>query len=199
MAITKIIARKGRLETGINYILNGDKTENKILTAHLNCDPGFECQEMMDMKRAVGKLDGIQYYHIVQSFKPGEITPELALKIATEFAKEYLSGYEAVIGTHVDRGHIHSHILFNSVSTETGEKYHSNSKSYYKQIRSISDRLCRAHGLSVIINGESAQSVSYIEWLRQSKGQPTLYFRKNWTAAIPVPYDSSSQKRGHAI
>jgi hypothetical protein len=174
MAITKILARKGRLETGVNYILNGDKTENKILTAHLNCDPGFECQEMMDTKRAVGKLDGVQYYHMVQSFKPGEITPELALKIATEFAKEHLSGYEVVIGTHVDRGHIHSHILFNSVSAETGEKYHSNAKNYYKQIRSISDRLCRAHGLSVIINGESAKSVSYIEWLRQSKGQPTF-------------------------
>jgi hypothetical protein len=129
---------------------------------------------MLDTKRAVGKLDGVQYYHMIQSFRPGEITPELALEIATEFAKEHLSGYEVVIGTHVDRGHIHSHILFNSVSVETGEKYHSNAQSYYRQIRAISDRLCREHGLSVILEGESSKAVSYVEWLRRSKGQPTF-------------------------
>ena len=129
---------------------------------------------MMVTKKAVGKPDQRQCYHIVQSFKPGEITPELAIEIAKEFAKEHLSGYEVVIGTHVDRHHIHSHILFNSVNADTGEKYHSTQQSYYQQIRAISDRLCREHGLSVIMSGEPAKAVSYIEWLRQSKGQPTF-------------------------
>ena len=174
MAVTKILARKGRLDVGINYILNGDKTEERVLTAHLNCDPGRECRQMLDTKRAVGKMDGVQYYHVIQSFKPGEITPELALEIAKEFAQEHLPGYETVIGVHVDREHIHAHLIFNSVNTETGEKYHSNAQSYYQQIRAISDRLCREHGLSVIMQGESARAVSYIEWLRQSKGQPTF-------------------------
>ena len=174
MAITKILARKGRLDISINYILNGDKTEERVLTAHLSCDPGRECRQMLDTKRAVGKTDGVQYYHIIQSFKPGEITPELALEIAKEFAQEHLSGYETVIGVHVDREHIHAHILFNSVNADTGEKYHSNAQSYYSQIRGISDRLCREHGLSVIMQGESARAVSYIEWLRQSRGQPTF-------------------------
>ena len=79
-----------------------------------------------------------------------------------------------VIGVHVDREHIHAHMIFNSVNADTGEKYHSNAQSYYQQIRAISDRLCREHGLSVIMRGESSKAVSYIEWLRQSKGQPTF-------------------------
>ena len=174
MAVTKILARKGRLDVGINYVLNGDKTQERVLTARLNCDPGRECRQMLDTKRAYGKEDGVQYYHIIQSFKPGEITPEQALEIATEFAKEHLPGYETVIGVHVDKEHIHAHLVFNSVNADTGEKYHSNAQSYYQQIRATSDRLCREHGLSVIMEGESAQAVSYIEWLRQSRGRPTF-------------------------
>ncbi len=174
MAVTKILARKGRLDVGIRYVLNGDKTEDQILTAHLNCDPGRECRQMLDTKRAYGKEDGVMYYHIIQSFKPGEVTPEQALEIATEFAKEHLPGYETVIGVPVDREHIHAHLVFNSVNADTGEKYHSNAQSYYQQIRATSDRLCREHGLSVIIEGSSGRAVSYIEWLRQSKGQPTF-------------------------
>lgn len=174
MAVTKILARKGRLDVGIRYVLNGDKTEEHVLTAHLNCDPGRVCRQMLDTKRAYGKEDGVQYYHIIQSFKSGEVTPEQALEIATEFAKEHLPGYETVIGVHVDRAHIHAHMVFNSVNADTGEKYHSNAQSYYQQIRATSDRLCREHGLSIIMEGSSGKAVSYIEWLRQSKGHPTF-------------------------
>ena len=67
MAVTKILARKGRLDIGIKYVLNGDKTEDHVLTATLNCDPGREYRQMMDTKQAVGKTDGVQYYHIIQS------------------------------------------------------------------------------------------------------------------------------------
>ncbi len=174
MAVTKILARKGRLDVGVSYVLNGDKTQERVLTAHLNCDPGRECRQMLDTKQDYGKMDGVQYYHMIQSFKPGEITPELALEIATAFAQEHLPGFETVIGVHVDRQHIHAHILFNSVNADTGQKYHSNAQSYYQQIRATSDRLCREHGLSVIMEGGPSQAVSYIEWLRQSKGQPTF-------------------------
>ena len=173
MAITKILARNSGLKQAIEYVLNGDKTQEQVLTAHLNCDPGFEYQQMMDTKRELGKLDGRQCYHIIQSFVPGEITPELALQIATEFATEYLAGYQVVIGTHTDRHHIHSHILFNSVNDATGEKYHCSKSEYFQQIRAVSDRLCQEHGLSVIMQGDGQKSMSYIEWLRQSKGQPT--------------------------
>lgn len=173
MAITKILSRNSGLKQAIEYVLNGDKTQEHVLTAHLNCDPGFEYQQMMDTKRELDKLDGRQCYHIIQSFVPGEITPELALQIAMEFATEYLAGYQVVIGTHTDRHHIHSHILFNSVNDATGEKFHCSKSEYFQQIRAVSDRLCREHGLSVIIEGDGQKSISYIEWLRQSKGQPT--------------------------
>ena len=108
MAITKILARKGRLDVGIRYVLNGDKTQEQILTAHLNCDPGRELRQMLETKRAVGKEGGVQYYHLIQSFQPGEVTPELALEIAREFAEEHLPGYQTVIGIHVDKEHIHA-------------------------------------------------------------------------------------------
>ena len=173
MAITKILAKNSRLDVLIRYVTNQDKTEELVLTAYLNCDPGHAYQQMMDTKRAVGKTDGRQAYHIIQSFAPGEITPELAFELAQEFAKEHLAGYQVVIGTHVDRRHIHSHIVLNSVNMDTGAKYVSTRQNYYAQIRAISDRLCREHGLSVIIQGDGQKSMSYIEWLRQSKGQPT--------------------------
>lgn len=174
MAVTKILARKGRLDVGVRYVLNGDKTEEQVLTASQGCSTEHAVSRMMKTKRHYRQMDGVQYYHLIQSFKPGEVTPELALEIAREFAAEHLSGYQAVIGVHVDKEHIHAHTIFNSVNADTGEKYHSNARSYYSQIRAISDRLCREHGLSVIMEGKGEKAVSYIEWLRQSRGQPTF-------------------------
>ena len=174
MAVTKILAGRGRLDPAVRYVLNEDKTQEQVLTARLNCDPGREVRQMLETKRDYGKEGGVQYYHMIQSFQPGEVSPELALGIAREFAAEHLTGYQTVIGVHVDKEHTHAHILFNSVNTDTGEKYHSNAQSYYRQIRAISDRLCREHGLSVIVQGAPSRAVSYIEWLRQSKGQTTF-------------------------
>ena len=191
MAITKILPRNGGLKSAIAYVLNRDKTDEQILTAHLNCDPGHAYQQMMDTKRELGKMDGRQCYHIIQSFVPGEITPALALEIATEFAKEHLAGYQVVIGTHTDRHHIHSHILFNSVNDETGEKYHCSRQDYYRQIRAVSDRLCWEHGLSIIMQGETGKSMSYIEWLRQSKGQPT--YRSMLEADLRVAMEDANE------
>ena len=174
MAVTKILARKGRLDVGVRYVLNGDKTNEQILTASQGCSTEHAVSRMMKTKQHYRQTDGVQYYHIIQSFKPGEVTPELALEIAREFAAEHLPGYQAVIGVHVDKEHIHAHTIFNSVNADTGEKYHSNARSYYSQIRATSDRLCREHGLSVVMESKAEKAVSYIEWLRQSKGQPTF-------------------------
>ena len=174
MAVTKILARRGGLAQAIAYVVNGDKTEEQVLTATQGCSIKSACAEMQDAKIRWNKTDGVQLYHIIQSFRPGEIEPELALEIAQEFVREHLPGYQAVIGIHTDREHIHAHIAFNSINQLTGEKYHSNARSYYQQIRAISDWLCREHGLSVIVQGAPARSVSYIEWLRRSRGQPTF-------------------------
>lgn len=176
MAVIKILARKGPPADGISYILNDGKTKGQTLTAYLNCDPGQAARQMMDTKEAYGKTGGVQYYHVIQSFKPGEVTPELALKIAKELAEEQLSGFETVIAIHVDKNHVHAHLIFNSVNADTGKKYHSNSRSYYEQLRAASDRLCQKYGLSVITESENAKAISYIEWMRQSKGQPTFRF-----------------------
>ena len=173
MAVTKIHAKNSRLDVAIRYVLNGDKTDHEVLTARINCDPGWEYQQMMDTKRELGKTGGRLAYHIIQSFKPGEVTPEQALEIAKEFAETYLSDYEVVIGTHIDKEHIHNHILYNSVSTRTGKKAHFGRNGYYEQIRARSDELCRKHGLSVIEEC-SGKASSYVEWLRKSRGQPTF-------------------------
>jgi hypothetical protein len=173
MAVTKILARHYRVDTGINYVLNGDKTEDKLLTAFQYCGPKNAYSVMMQTKKDAANEGGVQCYHIIQSYKPGELSPELALSIARQFTAEHLAGYEAVIGVHVDKKHIHAHIMFNSVNRETGKKYHSNAKSYYEQIRGITDRLCAEHGLSVIMTGRNSHAISYYEWLREKRGLPT--------------------------
>ena len=152
MAVTKILYRNGGLRQAIDYITNPVKTAENLLTDYVRCDPGYAAQQMMDTKRTLGKTAGRQCYHIIQSFKPDEITPELAHEIVKQFAAEHLPGYEAVIATHVDKVHIHSHIVFNSVNAVTGKMYHSTRENYYKQIRGVSDRLCKAHGLSIVLS-----------------------------------------------
>ena len=173
MAVTKILARHGGLNAAIQYVMNGDKTEEKLLVATHLCSSDHAAQDMTNTKKHHGLTGGVQYYHMILSFKPGEITPDLAMELAQRFVDELLSEYEVVIGVHTDRQHIHAHIIFNSVQWGAKVKYHSNAKSYYTQIRATADRLCREHGLSVIIQGDGQKSMSYIEWLRQSRGQPT--------------------------
>jgi hypothetical protein len=173
MAITKILARRARLDVLVGYVLNGDKTDDKILTAYHNVTERTPYLAMKQTKADAGKQDGVQAYHIIQSFAPGEISPEQALEIAKRFCEEHLRGYETVIGVHVDKNHVHAHVAFNSVNKFTREKYHSNAKTYYEQIRGTSDRLCKEYGLSVIMRGETARAVTYAEWLRERKGQST--------------------------
>ena len=170
-----ILIDDGSTDHSLEVIKQYQQTDNRILTATLNCEPGHEVQQMLDTKaRFPEKSDGVQYYHIIQSFRPGEITPEVALEVAKKFAEEYLSGFEVVIGTHIDRDHIHSHLVFNAVNLETGKKFHSNTKSYYQGIRAASDKLCREYGLSVLEQSKCSVKLNYAEWLRQSKGQQTF-------------------------
>ena len=93
MAVTKILARRGGLAQAIAYVVNGDKTKEQVLTATQGCSIKTACAEMQDAKIRWNKTDGVQLYHIIQSFRPGEITPELALEIAQEFVREHLPGY----------------------------------------------------------------------------------------------------------
>ena len=178
MAVTKILARHERMDVCINYVLNGDKTDNKILTAYQNVtehNPYIAMKQTQeryaDRRRKVE--NSVLFYHIIQSFDPGEILPEQALEIAKEFCAEYLSDYEVVMGTHIDKDHLHNHICFNAVSKFTGEKYHSSPTSYLKNIRELSDKLCAKYGLSIIMQSGRSKSMSYCEWKRSQSGQPT--------------------------
>lgn len=125
-------------------------------------------------------MDGVQGYHLVQSFAAGEVSPELAHLIGLELAEQLLKGkYEVVVTTHLNTSHYHNHLVFNSVSMEDGKKYHSNSRSYYEDVRRISDSLCKKYGLS-IIQPEGGKGRSYAEWQAEREGKPT------WRTAIRV-------------
>ena len=167
---------KTSLEAAIDYALDREKTERTCYETAINCDRERVYADMMDTKRRWGKEGRKRKgYHIIQSFAPGEVTPDQAHAVGVEFARRLLGDrYEAIVSTHLNKAHLHSHIVFNSVNADTGIKYHSTLQNYYQQIRGISDRLCAENGLSVILQGERTKTVSYIEWLRQSKGQPTF-------------------------
>ena len=173
MAITKILSKNMRLDRLIRYIQNPEKTDDAVFTYCQYCDPKDAARQIQATKERYGKTDGIQAFHIIQSFAPGEITPELAHELGIRFIREYLSDYEAVLGTHVDKGHVHNHIAINSVSFKTGKKYHSTAQSYYQQIRKISDRLCRERGLSVVME-TGGNGISYAEWKLHKAGVLTL-------------------------
>lgn len=175
MAITKILRRTTKISSLVQYVINPRKTDEKILTSYLNCVESKAIEQMKHTQEQYSKKHGTQAFHIIQSFEPDEITPELALQIAQEFAQEYLSEYQVVIGTHQDKSHIHSHIVFNAISCMTGKKYHSTPQTYYSQIRAISDRLCNEHDLSVIMNNdEKHKGMSYAEWKAVQDGGLSL-------------------------
>ena len=173
MAITKILSKRMRLDKLIRYVQNPDKTEDAVFTYCQYCDSKDAAKQMQATKERYGKTDGIQAFHIIQSFSPHEITPDVAHELGIRFIKEHLSDYEVVLGTHVDKEHIHNHITLNSVSFKTGKKYHSTAQSYYQQIHKISDRLCREYGLSVVME-TSGKGITYAEWKLHEAGLMTL-------------------------
>ena len=126
------------------------KLEDRRFVSGINCSPESAYEEMLLTKQANGKTGGRLYYHLVQSFPKGyDIKPEIAHQIALEFAERAFKDYECVVATHIDREHIHSHIVFNSVSFQTGNKYHSNLNDV-KQLMKLSDEICKRYGVAVL-------------------------------------------------
>lgn len=168
----------GSLEEAIGYALNREKTEEDVYEDSIGCICSSAYEDMLTTKKRFHKTGGVQGYHLIQSFAEGEVTPELAHAIGLELAEKLLQGrYEVVVATHLNTGHYHNHLVFNSVSMADGCKYHSNGKSYYEEVRQISDGLCRKYGLSVIEpSGEKGKS--YAEWQAEKEGRPT------WRSAI---------------
>ena len=178
------------LQDALDYAANRDKTEQACFESSYACTLETAFADMRQTKERWHKLGGVQGYHLVQSFAAGEVTPELAHRIAKELADRVLGGrYEYVIGTHLNTGHIHSHIVWNSVSRVDGKKYRSNYKSYVTEIRAVSDKLCQKYRLSVI-DTENSNHVAkpYAEWLAEKNGQPT------WRTAIRQDVDDAIQQ-----
>ena len=180
-------AEDASMTRNIAYALNPEKGTTKLYQTAINLDSVETAwREMKATKERWGKTDGIQGFHIVQSFKPGEITPDLAHRIGVEFVEKCFPGFEAVVGTHLDHHHIHNHIVLNSVNCVDGHKYHSSQKSYYTELREVSDDLCRKYGLSIIPPDDiGKRRQAYAEWQAECNGQPT------WCSAIRQDVDEA--------
>ncbi len=178
------------LQDALDYAANRDKTEQSCFESSYACTLETAFADMRQTKERWHKLGGVQGYHLIQSFAAGEVAPELAHRIAKELADRVLGGrYEYVIGTHLNTGHIHSHIVWNSLSCVDGKKYRSNYKSYVTEIRAVSDELCRKYKLSIIDTENSNHAAKpYAEWLAEKNGQPT------WRTAIRQDVDEAIQQ-----
>lgn len=144
MAVTKLGNTKSSFNS-INYFEK--KAEVK---SGLNCDIEIAKEQFKGTRQIWGKNDKVQAHTIMQSFRPGEVTPEQAHKLGVELAQKVAGdrGFEVAIYTHTDKDHIHNHIIINSVNFETGKKYHSNSQTL-KNIKKTNDEICKNHGLSI--------------------------------------------------
>ncbi len=195
---SKLSEDKQALLRSLHYAENEDKTkitdEQKLLVEGINCDHEFAAEQMMNTKELYGKTDGIVAYHAYISFKPDEVSPKEAQKIAMETAtemwgcgspvetsaqqkhrpsREARQDYEVVVATHMNAHCVHCHIVINSVSMTDGKKMNEN-HAMYRKFREVSDRKCLEHGLSVIENPRGKR-VPYNVYKAQQKGIKTKY------------------------
>nr|WP_173026343.1 relaxase/mobilization nuclease domain-containing protein [Aeromonas sp. Ne-1]AKO69653.1 relaxase protein [Aeromonas sp. Ne-1] len=136
----------------------------------VNCPAEYAKSQMKATRELWGKEGGIQAHHVIQSFKPGEVSPELANKIGQDLAKEIAPGHECVVYTHTDKDHIHNHIVINSVSYEDGRKFHAHGKEAIEKVREASDRLCKERNLSVVKEPSAEQRYARAEYGLAKRG-----------------------------
>ena len=223
MAYDKIITIRARLDDCLRYIQDGDKTalslaldyiedsdkttlgNEVILQRAINCTLETCYQDMQRAKERFGKPGGVVGYHLVHSYAPGETTPELAHEAGVEFAQRLLGDkYQAVVCTHVNKEHLHCHIVFNSVSFVDGVKYRNAFKDYFEDIRGISNEVSRKYGFSVIQPEGSGQH--YAEWNAERSDKTTIrnLLRQDLDAAIAASFTFASlldllTKRGYTV
>ena len=173
MAVTKIKAIRGTLSKAIAYILNPEKTDEKLLVSSYGCASETAAREF-EWTRKIAEQKGMNPVriiarHVIQSFEIGEVTPELAHEIGKQFADEILGGkYEYVLTTHVDKDHVHNHLIFNAVDFVNYHAYKSYKRIYY-DMREVSDRLCKENGLSVIPPSQN-KGMGYKEYTEAKRG-----------------------------
>ena len=173
MAVTKIKAIRGTLSKAIAYILNPEKTDEKLLVSSYGCASETAAREF-EWTRKIAEQKGMNPVriiarHVIQSFEIGEVTPELAHEIGKQFADEILGGkYEYVLTTHIDKDHVHNHLIFNAVDFVGYHAYKSYKRIYY-DMREVSDRLCKENGLSVIPPSQN-KGMGYKEYTEAKRG-----------------------------
>ena len=173
MAVTKIKAIRGTLSKAIAYILNPEKTDEKLLVSSYGCASETAAREF-EWTRRIAEQKGMNPVriiarHVIQSFEIGEVTPELAHEIGKQFADEILGGkYEYVLTTHIDKDHVHNHLIFNAVDFVNYHAYKSYKRIYY-DMREVSDRLCKENGLSVIPPSQN-KGMGYKEYTEAKRG-----------------------------
>ena len=173
MAVTKIKAIRGTLSKAIAYILNPEKTDEKLLVSSYGCASETAAREF-EWTRKIAEQKGMNPVriiarHVIQSFEIGEVTPELAHEIGKQFADEILGGkYEYVLTTHIDKDHVHNHLIFNAIDFVDYHAYKSYKKIYY-DMREVSDRLCKENGLSVIPPSQN-KGMGYKEYTEAKRG-----------------------------
>lgn len=173
MAVTKIKAIRGTLSKAIAYILNPEKTDEKLLVSSYGCASETAAREF-EWTRKIAEQKGMNPVriiarHVIQSFEIGEVTPEIAHEIGKQFADEILGGkYEYVLTTHIDKDHVHNHLIFNAVDFVDYHAYKSYKRIYY-DMREVSDRLCKENGLSVIPPSQN-KGMSYKEYTEAKRG-----------------------------
>jgi len=178
MAVTKVHPIKTTLKKAIDYICNGNKTDDEIyVTTHL-CSRENAHKEFELTKKQFHSRTKTLAHHLIQSFVPEEVVFEEAHQVGIELCERILGGkYEYILATHIDKYHIHNHIIFNSIDVDEGKVYHSYYGSYMN-IRNQSDRLCKEHNLSVIdletrreINEiKRRKFVNWYDWNEDKKG-----------------------------
>ena len=185
MAVTRIMPIRGSKSQSVirsltertDYVKNPEKTENGALVYAYGCTPQLVAAEFALSKRQYTlrtgrKAPGVIAYHIRQSFKPGEITPEEANRVGRELAERFLKGKHAyIVCTHTDRRHIHNHIIFNSTTIDAGAKF-ENVFNSSRVVARLSDLICLEHGLSIIENPQRHSGLTYNKWLGEKK-QPS--------------------------
>ena len=173
MAVTKIKAIRGTLSKAIAYILNPEKTDEKLLVSSYGCASETAAREF-EWTRKIAEQKGMNPVriiarHVIQSFEIGEVTPELAHEIGKQFADEILGGkYEYVLTTHIDKDHVHNHLIFNAVDFVDYHAYKSYKRIYY-DMREVSDQLCKENGLSVIPPSQN-KGMGYKEYTEAKRG-----------------------------
>lgn len=171
----KTVQAEDGLNNLLEYAHNENKTEHQFYVAGFNCEPETAYKTMMETKQRWGRntANHVMGYQIIQSFEPGEVTPEQAFEIGCEFARRYLADkYECTVSTHVDRKHLHCHIVFNSTSFVDGSLYRNTFKDYFQDIRRISDELCQEHRLSII--EPTGRGKPYWRWKDDKNGVPNI-------------------------